>query len=161
MIPEKFLAAWAEEFGRPPEQEVPLAPYTSIGIGGPAELLFKAGDVDSLVTAIRLATAHGVPYTLLGGGSNVLIPDDGIRGLVILNRCKAWSVDGEEIRAEAGAPFAGLARWTIRAGLAGLEWAVSIPGTVGGAVVGNAGAYGGDIASVLRSVELLTPDGRR
>ncbi len=158
---EGFLTAWSASFGAPPEKEVLLAPFTSIGIGGPAEMLFKAEDVGSLVRAVRLATDHGIPYTLLGGGSNVLIPDEGLPGLVILNRCRKWSVEGEGIHAEAGAPFAGLARRAIRAGLAGLEWAVSIPGTVGGAVVGNAGAYGGDIASVLESVELLTPDGRR
>ena len=156
-----FLKVWASEFGFLPEREVPLAPYTSIGVGGPAEMVFKAEDVDSLVKAIQLALEHGIPYTLLGGGSNVLVPDEGIGGLVILNRCKGWHMNGGDIYAEAGMPFAGLARGAIQAGLAGLEWGVSIPGTVGGAVVGNAGAYGGDTASVLKSADLLTPDGHR
>ncbi len=156
----RFLSAWEEAFGKPPERDVLLAPYTSIGIGGPAEVLFKAESTDTLVKAIRLAVEHGVPYTLIGGGSNILILDGGIQGLVILNRCKRWHIDERGVHAEGGVPFAGLARGMIQAGLSGLEWAVSIPGTVGGAVVGNAGAYGGDVASELESIEVLTPDGR-
>ncbi|NPA90111.1 MAG: UDP-N-acetylmuramate dehydrogenase, partial [Chloroflexi bacterium] len=110
------------------------------------------------------AHAAGVPVMFLGGGSNVLVPDEGVPGLVVLNRCRAFRVDPHpehpRVWAEAGVSLAGLARTLIRQGLDGLTWAVSIPGTVGGAVVGNAGAHGGDMASVVERVTLLLEDGR-
>lgn len=158
---ERFGKAWEAKFGEAPKRNVPLAPYTTIGIGGPADALVEAKTADQLIEALRLARQFDLPCTILGGGSNVLIRDAGIRGLVIVNRCKRIEVDGTIVKAESGAPFAGLARKTIRLGLRGLEWGVSIPGTVGGAVVGNAGAYGGDVASVLKRAEVLSPDIKR
>lgn len=142
----------------------PLARYTALRIGGPADLLAVAGDVATLRQAVTLAWAAGVQCTVLGGGSNVLVSDRGVRGLVILNKAKAirFFPAGESekqkapgVRAESGASLAAVARKSVARGLAGLEWAVGIPGTVGGAVVGNAGAWGGDIAAALNQATIL------
>ncbi len=140
--------------------DVPLADYTTFKIGGPADLFVIAEQVNDLVFFVEQARAWGVPFFLLGGGSNVLISDAGVRGLVILNRCRRITATGPAmVTAESGAALAGLARRTIRQGLAGLEWAVSVPGTVGGAVVGNAGAHGGCIADNLVSIQVLEAQG--
>ena len=119
-----------------------------------------------LVQLVRWAHAHDLPYFVLGGGSNLLISDAGIRGLVLHNRCRSVRVEEVEpgverqrelwrLRAESGAAMAGAARTAINAGLAGLEWAVSVPGTIGGAVVGNAGAHDGEIKDTLESVQIV------
>ena len=138
----------------------PLARHTTFRIGGPAEWFLAAETADQLAQAVRLAKAHRMPFFILGGGSNILVADAGVEGLVIAVRCRKMEVrpDGV-VYAEAGAALAGLARTAIRAGLGGLEWAVSLPGTVGGAVVGNAGAHGGCVADSLETVILLAPDG--
>ncbi|MCS7222499.1 MAG: UDP-N-acetylmuramate dehydrogenase [Anaerolineae bacterium] len=151
-----------EAMGLTVHRDVPLGDYTSFRIGGPADLLVVVHTVDDLAGAVALAHKSGMPWWVLGGGSNVLISDAGVRGLTIVNRCRAIRI-GEDgtVWAESGALLAGLAREAIQAGLAGLEWAVSVPGTVGGAVVGNAGAHGGCIADCLSSVELVHPSGQR
>jgi len=113
-----------------------------------------------------LAVRHRIPYFILGSGSNILVGDNGIRGLVIEN--DARSIEGPEdlnggrarLRADSGMSFAALARQACRAGFWGLEWAVGIPGTLGGAVVYNAGAYGGCLADILTSVEVADHQGR-
>ena len=115
--------------------------------------------VDEVVRAVGLARERGVPWVLLGGGCNVLVADAGVRGLVIVNKAAGIEFTGTDVRAEAGASLALLARETVERGLAGLEWAAGLPGTVGGAVVGNAGAFDGDIAGVLSSATVLEPDG--
>ncbi len=123
----------------------PLAPFTSFRIGGPAEMLLVVHRPEHLVAALDRLHRHDKPFLILGGGSNVLIRDEGVPGLVILNQCRElrWSErDPHLVCAQSGALLAQLARASIRRGLAGLEWAVSVPGTVGGAVVGNAGAHG-------------------
>ena len=112
------------------------------------------------MTALRLAREHSVPVMVLGGGSNALFSDAGVRGLVIANACRSVQQrDGQVVWAESGVNLAGLARQSMRWGLSGLEWCVSVPGTVGGAVVGNAGAHGGDIAGSLLRATVLNPDG--
>jgi UDP-N-acetylmuramate dehydrogenase len=129
-------------------------------VGGPADLLIICSTAEQVRDAVQLARAHEVPWRILGGGCNVLISDAGVRGLVILNRAERTRIDEDgTVWAETGAPLAILARETVFAGLAGLTWATGLPGTVGGAVVGNAGAFGGDIASVLYSARVLAPDG--
>lgn len=140
-------------------QGEPLARYTTLRVGGPAELLAVAETSNALRQTVELAWQHGVACRVLGGGSNVLISDSGVRELVVLNRSKEIRFAGEEIWAESGASFSALARRCAARGLAGLEWAAGIPGTVGGAVVGNAGAWGGDVASVLAQARVLAPDG--
>lgn len=138
----------------------PLARHTTFGIGGPADLFFVARDAEGLGRALLAARDAGVPAFILGSGSNILVADAGIRGLVISNRARTEEVDGAVVRIESGASFAAFARRMCRRGLAGLAWAVGIPGTLGGAVVYNAGAYGGCLADVLRRARILLPSGR-
>jgi len=156
------LRAELEAAGLSVQARAPLAPHTSLRIGGPADLLAIVTTEAELTTAVAAAERRGAAWWILGGGSNLLISDRGVRGLTILNRCRAWAVrPGQRVWAEGGAPLAGLARATIQAGLSGLEWAVSIPGTVGGAIVGNAGAHGGCMADHLIAVDLLLPPATR
>jgi len=147
------------------ERQVNLAPHTTIKIGGPAELFVTAGNVEHLLAIVRWAQAASLPYFVLGGGSNMLISDAGLRGLVIYNRCRHIAVEdagpaGVHVTADSGTALAGLARHTVREGLAGLEWAVSVPGTVGGAVVGNAGAHEGEVKDTLACAEIVDATGR-
>jgi len=137
----------------------PLARYTTLGVGGPADLLALVDGADALRRAVLLAWEREVPCRVLGAGSNVLVGDGGVRGLVVINRSGSVRFSGTHVEAESGVSFSALARRCVDRGLAGLEWAVGIPGTVGGAVVGNAGAWGGDVASVLHTAILLEPGG--
>lgn len=157
---ERSLAA----MGLRPVRDERLSRHTTFRIGGPADLWVAVADPERLVEAVNAAEGMGVRVTLLGGGSNVLVSDQGIRGLVVQFRSPlGWPEVGEKdaIRVPCGMPLAGLARWAVRQGLGGLEWAVGIPGTVGGAVLGNAGAYGGCMADVLVQVEVLEKGARR
>lgn len=157
-VPEALLARLAVLSRDGLRREVALAPFTSFRIGGPAEVLLTVTSVADLTTALTLLWEWQVPFLVLGGGSNVLVSDAGVRGVVILNRCRgvSWAMAAEPpaVTAESGVLLAGLARSAIRRGLAGLTWAVHVPGTVGGAVVGNAGAHGGAIADTLHGVTL-------
>ncbi len=137
----------------------PLARHTTLRIGGPADLLVVVRTAEALRQVVALAWQHQVPCRILGSGSNVLVSDAGVRGLVVLNRARAMNLIGTQVRAESGAALSAVARRCVAQGLAGLEWAVGIPGTVGGAVVGNAGAWGGEIASVLGWATVLEPGG--
>ena len=146
--------------GRLRRQE-PLAGYTSYGIGGPADLLLIAESVDEMVRWTQLARSCGVPLLVLGGGTNILVADRGVRGLVILNACAQWSLtDGGLLISESGVKLQSLARESAERAWGGLEWAVGVPGTLGGAIVGNAGAYGGSMSDSVRWVRILLPDGR-
>jgi UDP-N-acetylmuramate dehydrogenase len=148
-------------------RDEPMARHTTFGIGGPADLYFKAMNAEALVCATLAARGAGVSLFILGSGSNILVGDRGIRGLVVENCAKQIEqprsvADGAfTVRGESGASFASAARRLCRAGYWGLEWAVGIPGTLGGAVVYNAGAYGGCLADALVSIEVLEPDGTR
>lgn len=145
------------------QSQQPLARYTSLRIGGPADLLVTADSLEAVRKSVALARQYGAPWRVLGGGCNILVSDAGVRGLVILNRARGVSFgpepQGHRVWAESGAILASLARQCIERGWAGLEWAVGIPGTVGGAVVGNAGAWGSDMAAVLVAATVLEPDG--
>jgi UDP-N-acetylmuramate dehydrogenase len=149
----------ATALGPRARRDEPLASHTAMRVGGPADLLVICESVDELIEVVGLAWRHGVPWRLLGGGCNVLVADGGVRGLVIVNRAARIEFDGTMARAETGAQLAVLAREAVERGLAGLEWAAGLPGTVGGAVVGNAGAFEGNVAGVLRSAAVLEPDG--
>lgn len=137
----------------------PLAKYTSWRIGGPARFFANAADPDGLAEALAWARARELPAFLLGGGTNLLVRDAGFAGLVLRYRDQRVlaEADGDAGRAwvAAGAPMAGTARRLAGQGWAGLEWAEGLPGTIGGAVFGNAGCYGGDIAGALRRAWLL------
>jgi UDP-N-acetylmuramate dehydrogenase len=145
--------------GRRARRDEPLSLYTAMRVGGPADLLLVCDQVDEVVQAAALAQEHRVDWLLLGGGCNVLVADAGVSGLVIVNRAAHIEFEGTTVRAEAGAQLAQLARQAVDLGLAGLEWAAGLPGAVGGAVVGNAGAFDGDIASVLQRATVLEPGG--
>jgi UDP-N-acetylmuramate dehydrogenase len=145
------------------KENVSLAPYTSARIGGPADVLIAAGSADDLARIIKLLWKLELDYFMLGGGSNVLVSDRGVRGVVVLNRAKGvrfHSGDEPSVTAESGVIFSNLANRCAAKGLGGLEWAATVPGTIGGAVYGNAGAFGGDMAGNLISAELLTENGR-
>jgi len=137
------------------EEAVPLAPLCAYGVGGPAEYLYRATSTGALVHAVKTARGAGVPLTVLGRATNVLVSDAGLPGLTVLARNEAHTIDGERLEVEAGAELPGLVTDLAGQGLAGLEFAGNIPGSVGGAVVGNAGAYGRAVSDVLVSVHLL------
>ena len=125
--------------------------YTAWKIGGPADALLEPGSTDELIEATEMAAEHGVPLTILGGGTNVLIGDGGIRGLTIrlAKSLTNVEIEGRQVTADAGVLYPVLANTTAGRGLAGLEFATGIPGTVGGAVYMNAGAYGSETTEVL------------
>jgi UDP-N-acetylmuramate dehydrogenase len=154
-----------EFFGSRLLLDEPLGRYTSARIGGPADYLLAVDTEAELAEAAGQAYHLRVPFVVLGGGSNVLVADGGVRGLVILNRAKAVRVRDEAneaevgVWAESGCSLGALARQCVQAGYGGLEWAATVPGTVGGAVHGNAGAHGGDMASSLQLAAILHPDG--
>jgi UDP-N-acetylmuramate dehydrogenase len=141
-------------------RDVPLAPLTTFKVGGAADLLIETHSSDEVVTAIKLAHAAGVSVTVLGGGSNVLIADDGIRGLVIRTKGGEVTPVGDRlVRADAAVTINGLVRWTINRGYAGLEAWAGTPGTVGGAIFGNAHWKKINIGDLIESVRLVKPDG--
>ena len=129
----------------------PLKRYTAWKIGGPADALLEPKSVEELAEAVRLAQDNEVPITVLGGGTNVLVLDGGIRGLTIrlAKSLTKVEVEGNQVIADAGVLYPVLANTTAAKGLAGLEFATGIPGTVGGAVYMNAGAYGSETREVL------------
>jgi UDP-N-acetylmuramate dehydrogenase len=141
-------------------QGVSLQAFTTWKVGGPAEWFAEPGSQEELIMLAAWAVSAGLPFRCIGAGSNLLIADAGLGGLTLCNRRLQGSRnDSQEgwVEAEAGEPIPTLARKVARAGLHGLEWAVGIPGTVGGAVVMNAGAQGGCTADWLESVRVLDP----
>ncbi len=140
--------------------ECPLAPYTTWRIGGPAELLARPADREDLLLAVAWAEAQGVRWRILGNGSNLLVRDEGVRGLVIRTRKVLDDVSHDDRRliAGAGAAFPAVARRAAGLGLSGLEFGAGIPGTIGGAIVMNAGWHEYEIGNVVESVEFLEPD---
>jgi len=139
----------------------PLAPRTTFRIGGRADILVEARTIPELVECVRLARQHAVSFFILGNGSNILVRDEGWRGLAIENQCTQFWLDVASskghatLHAESGAALPGIANRMARQGWAGLEWAIGVPGTIGGAVVANAGAHGGCIADNLLKVSIL------
>ena len=140
--------------------DVPLAPLTTFRIGGRADCLVTASGTEDVRHAIACAREAGAPVTLFGGGSNVLVADEGIRGVVIrMHGGQVRQTAAERVRADAGVTMNGLVRWTITHGLAGLEAWAGTPGTVGGAIYGNAHFQGRNVSELVATVELLTPAG--
>ena len=138
-----------------------LAPLTTFKVGGHADWLLHARTADELSEALRLAGAAGVPVRVLGGGSNVLIADAGVRGLVIkLRGAEVSRIDAGRIRAEAALTINGLVRWTINRGVAGLEAWAGTPGTVGGAIYGNAHFQRRNIGELVECVTVVDSSGR-
>ena len=134
------------------QENVPLAPFTSLKIGGPARFFATAANVEQLREALLFARERGVPFAVLGGGSNLLVSDQGFQGLVLRLQMEQALVSGCEIEVEAGVDLNGLVQLTAQWGLSGMESLAGIPGLVGGALRGNAGAYGSSIGEVARTV---------
>jgi len=150
-------------FGAAVQENVSLAPYTSARIGGNADVLVMVKSANELMDVITVLWEHEIPYYVLGGGSNVLISDKGVREVVVLNRAKEVRFEGGDqpaVWCEAGVIFSNLAHRCASKGLAGLEWAATVPGTIGGAAYGNAGAFGGDLSENLIWAELFTKNGK-
>jgi len=147
----------ARERGIELRRDSPLGPYTTLRVGGPADRLASPRTRGELLAVLRLARDAGVSPFLLGNGSDLVVADAGIRGLVIRNRARDVALDPPRISADAGCPMALLVKRATAAGLAGLEFGISIPGTLGGAVWANAGAHGGDMAGILASVAVWDP----
>jgi UDP-N-acetylmuramate dehydrogenase len=174
---DDFVRELEAATGTTVQQGVLLARHTSLGIGGPADGFLVAPTVEALVAAVRAARAAGVPVLVIGNGSNLLARDGGVRGLVIKNRADAvrmipLDAEGRELpleqadqavsslwQVDAGVLFPTLARATVDAGWTGLEWGQSVPGTIGGGVVSNAGAHGSDLRAVLTRIWVLTAGG--
>jgi UDP-N-acetylmuramate dehydrogenase len=143
----------------------PLSRHVTFGVGGPADIYFAARTEDELRGAYALAKQHGVPVFIFGSGSNVLVADAGVRGLAIENQTSevqgpVQNGAGLKVRVASGVPFAALARRLAAQGLGGIEWACGIPGSLGGAVVTNAGAYGASLADALKGARLADAAGR-
>ena len=145
------------------KENVSLAPYTSARIGGPADIFITADSAAELARIVKILWKQEMPFTLLGGGSNVLVSDRGVQDVVVMNRAKAvrfHSGDQPSVTVESGVVFSNLAHRCASKSFSGLEWAATVPGTIGGAVYGNAGAFGGDMAGNLMWAELLTDTSR-
>jgi UDP-N-acetylmuramate dehydrogenase len=140
---------------------VPLACHTRFGIGGPADLYAETESVESFIEALEAARASGLAIMVIGGGTNLIVSDDGFRGIVLRYRGSALSADGLRVRADAGAVLQDLVDFTIAHGLGGIETLAGIPGSVGAAIYGNAGAYGHSIAERVTAVRFFDGNGVR
>ena len=150
-------------FGEAVRFNDPLARYTVARLGGPADVVIEASSLTQLADAAMLCWQNHWPLRMIGGGANILFSDRGFRGVIVINRAKKLRINDQSgvVNAESGVGLITLARDTMSHGLAGFEWAIGVPGTVGGAVVNNAGAHGGDMAGCLRAAEvLIEPDQR-
>ena len=136
-----------------------LAPHTSLRIGGPADYFLRVVTEKDLVGAVKVARQHELPVFVLGGGTNLLVADGGIRGVVLQNGWRETSVEGTTSEASSGTELAHVAAVAAKSGIVGLEWMATVPGTVGGAVHGNAGAFGTETADVLVEAELMDLNG--
>jgi UDP-N-acetylmuramate dehydrogenase len=145
--------------GTKTSRDEPLARFTTMRVGGPADLFATVHNAHELRGLVRFARSRGLPHFILGRGSDLVIADAGIRGLVIQVRAEGSRHEGSTYTAEAGVQMARAATETQRAGLTGLEFGLAIPGSVGGAVWANAGAHDADIAGVLESARVLEADG--
>lgn len=140
-------------------QNIPMAQYTSFRTGGCARVLVEPQNVEALRNALAVAQECNIPFEVIGNGTNLLVSDDGVEAVVFRIGDALASIrrTGGTFFAEAGAPLSLLAKRSVEQGFMGLEWAAGIPGSIGGAVAMNAGAYGGEIATLLQSVSWMDP----
>jgi UDP-N-acetylmuramate dehydrogenase len=154
-----------ELFGDHLQENVVMANYTTAHVGGPVEALIPINTSVELERAARTLWELKLPFKIIGSGANVLFSDRGYSGVILVNHAHTIKIDSHRtpprVWAESGANLGGLAQQAALRGLSGLEWAATIPGTLGGAIYGNAGAQAMDIAGTLLSVELLQPDGNK
>ncbi len=156
---QEFIALFRESVGRPPVGGVSLSGLSSFRIGGTADLFFDARTEEELRKAADIASKESYPHYVIGGGSNILFDDEGFEGLLIRNRAEglSFSDEGVSIAALSGTGLSTLVRAAAEKGLSGLEFLAGIPGTVGGAVYGNAGAFGRAVGDVIREVSVWKP----
>lgn len=138
--------------------QVPLCRYTTFNIGGPADLFSRADSITALQEAVQYCRERNIPFFLLGGGSNLLIDDRGIRGMAIKNQLKGIRRKGNSLVIKSGEKLSGVVEFAQKESLSGLEFASGIPGTIGGAVYGNAGAYGKNIGEILKKARIIRRD---
>jgi UDP-N-acetylmuramate dehydrogenase len=151
------LDALAAERGIQLTADAPLAPLTTLRVGGNADRMGVAATRGELLALLRLARDAAAPCFVVGNGSDLVVADAGIRGLVVRNRARQVAIRGERLDADSGAPMAMLVKRCTADGLGGLEFGISIPGTLGGAVWANAGAHGGEMREVVVEVEVWDP----
>lgn len=157
---DTVLAAFdrlAEERDLGIRRDAPLAPLTTLRVGGPADRLAEPRSRMELLAVLDAARATRVPWIVIGNGSNLVVADAGVRGLIIRNRARAVELAGPSLSADAGTPMALLVKRASAEGLSGLEWGIAVPGTLGGAVWANAGAHGGEIRDCAIMVEAWDP----
>ena len=158
-IPVRKLQAF---FGQAWQENVRMANYTTARVGGTVLGLVPVNTLEELRKAASFLWSESVPFKLIGSGSNILVSDKGYAGVILLNRCHNIKIHSQEepptIYAESGANLSNIARMTALRGLTGMEWAGSVPGSVGGAIYGNAGAFGSDVSQCLLTVQILTPE---
>jgi UDP-N-acetylmuramate dehydrogenase len=152
---ERLRAALGDEL----REREPMRLHTTFRVGGPADWFLAARTPEQMVAALRIAHELGLPCFVLGGGSNLLVSDTGIRGLVVRNAIEDITFDGTHARVGCGADYLTFVQATAAQGLAGFAYAAGIPGSVGGAIFGNAGCYGQDIGSRVVECTVATPDG--
>jgi UDP-N-acetylmuramate dehydrogenase len=157
----EFARAYERETGRAPFRDVPLREHSNFRIGGPADLFVATADPDELRAAVLTARAAGIRHRVIGGGFNILFDDEGYRGLIIKNAVRRASVlaSREMIEAASSTPIDELTETAAVLGWGGLEFLAGIPGTLGGAVYGNAGAFGRAVCDVLAEARIMHPDG--
>lgn len=154
-----LLREFEKAVGRPMRTGVGLDAFSSFRLGGPADYFFSADSEPELTAAVRFARARRMPFYLIGGGYNLLFDDAGFRGLILRNRHRSLHADsGEQVSASSGTRLEDLTRLCLSEEIGGLEFLAGIPGTIGGAVFGNAGAFGWAVGDVLESARILTSD---
>ncbi|MDP3052477.1 MAG: UDP-N-acetylmuramate dehydrogenase [bacterium] len=139
------------------QKNIPLKKYTSFKIGGPADYFFKVRKIKNLIEAVKEAKQNKIPIFIFAGGTKILVSDKGIKGLVIKIQTSKIEIKKNRIISEAGVNLNKLVAASIKNGLTGLEWAIGIPGTIGGAIHGNSGAFGASISNSVKSVTALNP----
>ena len=137
------------------QRDVSLAKHTTFKIGGPAKYFFKAGDKEDLIKAISVAKNYNLPFFILGGGSNLLVSGKGYKGLIVKIQDTGYEIRDTKIIVRAGAALSKLVNLALKNNLTGLEWAAGIPGTLGGAIYGNAGGFGSSMVDIVKNVEVL------
>ncbi len=150
-----FAERFRDRFGAQFKENESLAKHLNIRIGGPARWFVEARSTQELIDAVNIAQELSMKYFVLGGGSNTLVADEGFDGLVIKAANRAMRIEEDRMYVEAGVISSAAARASATAGLRGFEWAVSLPGTIGGAVRGNAGCFGGEMRDSVESVRVL------
>jgi len=157
---ENHLTTLRTVFGDRLQENVSLSDYTTVHVGGMADGFVVLHAIDEIISAVSILQQHQIAFKLIGSGANIVVSDKGYRGVILLNRAHNVKIDthGETpvVIAESGANFSSMGRTTALRGFSGMEWAATIPGTVGGAVYGNAGAFGSDTHSCLLQAEVYT-----